>query len=270
LNFLGESRLLGAIGAYPNLPYPCSSTELPDHISFRALRSLHRFFIRSGDRAVRGLKMYIEQTPPDYAQDVFSRIIQQLVLLSYVSHYTSRETNEKLIILRLQDPAADSFYKFCCPQSTVACHLREKAVLHLIQRFSQSAQSNDTLYQVLIQADIACLLSSASTVVEYPDGTTLQDRSSYELLWEKRPPVPSEELNYINEASGDLLTKVIFSSNIISNPTMYRTEVLSLAWRLFFRPDPKADILFPSLHHEAWSSIELAQSDRDHVYSWID
>ncbi|KAF9066501.1 hypothetical protein BDP27DRAFT_1330387 [Rhodocollybia butyracea] len=217
------------------------STELPNPISFRALRSLHRFFIHSGDRAVRGLRMYLEQTPLDYAQNVFS----------------------------LQDPAADSFYKFCCPHSTVACHLRGKAALHLIQRFSQSAQSNDTLYQVLIQADIAGLLGSASTAVEYPDGTTQQDWSSYELLWEKQPPVPSEELNYINEASGDLLTKAIFSSNHISNPATYRTEVLSLARKLFLRPDPKADILFPSLHHEAWGSIELEPSDRDHVHSWI-
>ncbi|KAF9066502.1 hypothetical protein BDP27DRAFT_1330389 [Rhodocollybia butyracea] len=227
------------------------STELPDPTSFRALRSLHRFFIRSGDRAVRGLRMYLDQTPLDHAQDVFSCIIQRLLLLS------------------LQDPAADSFYKFCCPHSTVACHLRGKAALHLIQRFSQSAQSNDTLYQVLIQADIAGLLSSASTAVEYPDGTTQQDWSSYALLWEKQPPVPSEELNYINEASGDLLTKVIFSSNRVSNPATYRTEVLALAWKLFFRPDPKADILFPSLHHEAWGSIELEPSDRDHVYLWI-
>ncbi|KAF9066552.1 hypothetical protein BDP27DRAFT_1002416 [Rhodocollybia butyracea] len=79
------------------------SAGLPDAISFRALRSLHCLSVRARSAKdqvgewIRGLRMYFDQTPLDYAQDVFSRIIQQMLRLS------------------LQDPAADSFYKFCCP-----------------------------------------------------------------------------------------------------------------------------------------------------------
>ncbi|KAF9066550.1 hypothetical protein BDP27DRAFT_1330330 [Rhodocollybia butyracea] len=221
-----------------------------------ALRSLHRLSARlrsASDQAGewnRGLKLYFDQTPLDYAQDVFSRIIQQMLRLS------------------LQDPAADSFYKFCCPHSTAACHLRENlnGVMHLIRRFSLSAKKAETFYQVLIQADIAGFLSSAGAAIEFPDGSTLQDWPSYELLLE--PSVPNEwELNDTIETSGDLPAIRHLTLNFVSNPAMCQTSSMT-QWKLFFRPNSTVEVVFPYFReHDSETWIE--QSDRDHVYWWI-
>jgi hypothetical protein len=138
--------------------------------------------------------------------------------------------------------------------------------MHLIQRFSISAKENETLYQVLVQADITGLLSSASIVIELPDGSILQDWPSYELLLEKQPSVPNDETS---KATGALPTKKTISLNFVSNPAMCRAEVLSVAWKLFFRPNSMVEVWLTSFPLEAPTDMVLEESDRDHLYSWI-
>ncbi|KAF9075568.1 hypothetical protein BDP27DRAFT_1040339 [Rhodocollybia butyracea] len=156
-------------------------------------------------------------------------------------------------MLLLNNPVADSFYKFCCPNSTKNfCDLRKNAVVHLIQRFSNNAKQHNTFYHVLLQSGISDLLNVATEHVERLDGALWRNsRSSFELQSAKNPPAAGEELN-------------------LQNGSLYRANVLSLAWGTFsIHYNSQDDLWFPSLHDEAWRDVPLEQVERDHIYSWI-
>ena len=58
---------------------------LDENTCFRALRLLHRLWACVHTDEVRdGLEMYIEQTPPEHAREIFIRIVHRLILLSFV------------------------------------------------------------------------------------------------------------------------------------------------------------------------------------------
>ncbi|KAF9075567.1 hypothetical protein BDP27DRAFT_1443457 [Rhodocollybia butyracea] len=138
-------------------------------------------------------------------------------------------------VLLLDTPVAAPFYQFCCPDG---CHLRQNAAVHLIHRLTSSARRSTILHQVLIRADIEGLLNSATKFVESLDGEPWQ-------RW------------------------LLFGMDATDHAdAVYRAEVLSFAWRVFFQ-HPYSREVFPSLRLQAWVDELSEQIEREDAYLWI-
>lgn len=203
--------------------------------------------------------MYMEQTRPDHAREIFIRIIRRLTLLLCVPFHPFLSSAISNQCYRGRAPESDAFFAFCyqnCqPQS---CPLDPDASVHFIHRFLTTSESNETLRRWLIEADIARLLDLIET------------RSRSCGTW----------------TGYDGIRDSVYPQYITRGPT-YHALVLSLAWRIFQSPsgDESADnfaseddLWFPVFHHDDWADNQMdsavfrsmRQIHRDHVYSWIE
>ncbi|KAF5384492.1 hypothetical protein D9757_006435 [Collybiopsis confluens] len=138
------------------------SAALEEAICFRALRSLHQLLAESGSpKGIGGwgLRMYMNQTPPDHLRGVFFRIVERLLTLSELEY--THSTSGKHV---------EQFYKFCCPQAFEDCPLTKNAVVSFIYWAAEQSRRNDALHGMLrLQTHVVDLLESAAKFVT-PDG----------------------------------------------------------------------------------------------------
>ncbi|KIK61170.1 hypothetical protein GYMLUDRAFT_59119 [Collybiopsis luxurians FD-317 M1] len=73
------------------------SSNLDEEICFRALRSMHKLWSRINTVEVNSrLRMYIEETPEDYAREIFIQLIHRLLLLSDILQLLDKTTTRLL------------------------------------------------------------------------------------------------------------------------------------------------------------------------------
>ncbi|KAJ3896406.1 hypothetical protein GG344DRAFT_72238 [Lentinula edodes] len=236
------------------------SPQLDDEISFRALRSLHRLWTRIlTTEANWGLEKYIEETPHDYARDIFIRLIRQLHLLS------------------ARAPESDAFFDPCHERCQAkGCPLELDAVIHFVHRLSRASRKNHILRQWLIEGDIVRLLDSTfsrlselgtlSLDVNVTDGSDYSSDNSVSGPRYRTLVLSLSWRLFNEEPQGD------------GNGSI--PEYQSSASWFFSKQNPPPDwddLSFPMQHHDNWADDLMSasvyhrkeQEHKDCVYSWI-
>ncbi|KIK61119.1 hypothetical protein GYMLUDRAFT_43214 [Collybiopsis luxurians FD-317 M1] len=123
------------------------SSELDEETCFRALRSMHKLWSRISSVEVKsGLRMYIDDTPKDYAQDIFTQLIRRL---TFLLNYNSES-----------EPFFQPCHQHCLRGG---CPLKVDGVIHFLHRLSKASKTNEILHCYLVGGDILRLLDAAGT-----------------------------------------------------------------------------------------------------------
>ncbi|KAJ4483619.1 hypothetical protein J3R30DRAFT_3698502 [Lentinula aciculospora] len=211
------------------------SPMLDDEVCFRALRSLHRLWTRIYTTEVNwGLEKYIQETPPDYVQGIFTQLVRQLHILSG------------------QNLESDTFFDFCregCQKK--GCPLKLDAVVHFIHRFTRASRSNKVLRQLLIEGDIVRLLDSTFSHLSERGALSLDDNHT-----------EGSNKSNDNSVNGPRYRTLVLSLALrLFNKKEHGENDFIPAYQssasLFFatqNPSPSwDDLAFPIQHHDNWA-----------------
>ncbi|KAF5384538.1 hypothetical protein D9757_006445 [Collybiopsis confluens] len=152
------------------------SSELPEEVCFRALRSMHKLWARLTSLEVRsGLRSYTEETPDDHARRVFSQLINRLIKLS-------DRTSE-----------SESFFEPCrqnCLEVSCllggSCPLELDGAIHFIHHLSRVSDTNEDLRRLLVDGGIFGLLDTS--IRRLSSLRALDIDISSDLLERQEPP----------------------------------------------------------------------------------
>ncbi|KAJ3865011.1 hypothetical protein EV359DRAFT_80890 [Lentinula novae-zelandiae] len=219
------------------------SPQLDDEISFRALRSLHRLWTRIlTTEANWGLEKYIEETPHDYARDIFIRFSRQLHLLS------------------ARAPESDAFFDPCHERCQAkGCPLELDAVIHFVHRLSRASRKNHILRRWLIEGDIVRLLDSTFSRLSELGALRLDvnvtDGGNY-----------SSDNSVSGPRYQTLLLSLawrLFNEKSQGDGNGFIPEYQSSASWFFSKQNPPPDwddLSFPMQHHDNWADDLMSAS----------